>query len=690
MRPLSPTARANLLPSLATVLSIAGCGETTEPIVATRLGFTAQPAAITAGAVIAPPVLVAVQDADGNTVTSATNAVTVALGSNPGGGTLSGTTTVPAVNGVATFADLRISGLGTGYTLSASSPGLGGAVSTPFPVAAPAGSKLVFMIQPGPVTAGAAMAPAIVVAVQDPAGNTLGSATSSISLAIGTNAGSGTLSGTTTVAAVNGVATFSGLSIDKAGTGYTLSAASPGLGAATSTPFTVTAGPASLLAFTVQPTATLTGAAILPAVAVAIRDGFGNPVTTATHSITIALGANPGGGALSGTATVAALNGVATFPDLSINNAGTGYTLTATAAGLTAGTSAGFTIRTPLLFASITAGFFHSCGVTPAGVAYCWGSNISGQLGSGEGEQSNVPVQVAGGISFAGLAAGRTHTCGMTPGGAGYCWGDNALGSGTAPAFTPRAVAGTLTLASVIAGYSHSCAVASSGAAHCWGLNGDGELGNGNQTQSNIPVVVSGGLSFASISPGRLFTCGMTTAGKAHCWGDNFQGQLGDGTTTSRSTPVPVSGQLTFALVSAGGFHACGLTTGGVAYCWGWNEFGQLGSGGPGGFSSTPRPVDGGLTFATLSAGNRHTCGVTPAGAGYCWGENFSGMLGTGTTNNSSVPEPVAGGLTFATISAGRFHSCGVTTAGTAYCWGGGGAIGDGTNQGRLVPTRVF
>jgi Alpha-tubulin suppressor and related RCC1 domain-containing proteins len=153
---------------------------------------------------------------------------------------------------------------------------------------------------------------------------------------------------------------------------------------------------------------------------------------------------------------------------------------------------------------------------------------------------------------------------------------------------------------------------------------------------------------------------------------------------------VPLSGQLTFALVSAGGFHACGLTTGGLAYCWGWNEFGQLGSGGPGGSSLTPRLVDGGLTFATLSAGNRHTCGVTPAGVGYCWGENFTGMLGTGTTSNSSAPAPVAGGLIFATISAGRFHSCGVTTTGAAYCWGGGGAIGDGTDLGRLVPTRVF
>jgi alpha-tubulin suppressor-like RCC1 family protein len=547
------------------------------------------------------------------------------------------------------------------------------------------------MVQPGPVTAGQAFAPAVTVAVQDPAGNTVTGATNPVSLAIGTNAGSGTLSGVTTVLAVNGVASFSGLSIDKSGTGYTLVAASPGLGSATSTPFAVAAGPASLLGFTVQPSGALTGTPISPAVAVGVRDLFGNLITSATHSVTIGIGANPGSGTLSGPATVAAINGVATFPGLSIDRAGTGYTLTATAAGLTPGISAGFTIRDPLIYASISAGYFHSCGLTTGGAAWCWGENAGGQLGNSGASPSTVPVQVAGGLGFAGLSAGRTHTCAVTPGGAGYCWGDNALGSsGSSTARTPRAVAGTLTFARVIAGYAHSCGVTTGGAGYCWGAGGLGELGNGTTISSPVPVPVSGGLAFASISPGRSFTCGLTTAGKAYCWGSGSSGQLGDGTLTSQPIPVAVSSQLTFALVSAGGFHACGLSTGGQAYCWGWNEFGQLGGGGPGGFSTTPQPVGGGLTFATLSAGNRHTCGVTTAGVGYCWGDNLNGMLGTGIQINSSVPAPVAGGLSWAAISAGRFHSCGVTTAGVAYCWGAAGALGDGTNQGRVVPTRVF
>src|SRR5207237_769267 len=142
----------------------------------------------------------------------------------------------------------------------------------------------------------------------------------------GANPGGGTLSGTTTVAAVAGVASFSDLSIDKTGTGYTLTAASAPLTGATSTAFNINPGAASKLAFTVQPASATAGVSISPAVQVAVQDAFGNTITSSTASITVAIGTNPGGGTLSGTATVAAVSGVASFSTLSINKAGTGYT----------------------------------------------------------------------------------------------------------------------------------------------------------------------------------------------------------------------------------------------------------------------------------------------------------------------------------------------------------------------------
>jgi len=688
MRPHPAISSRGSLSLFAAAVLGAACQDPSHP--PAKLAFIVQPTSIAANAPFFPHLTVAVQDADGNTVTDATHAITIAIGTNAGGGVLAGSTTRSAVSGVATFTDLRINEVGTGYTLTASSPNLTGATSTPFAVVVGPANKLAFLVEPGPATVGVAMAPAVKVAVQDVAGHTVTNETHIITMGISLNAGGATLTGTASVATVNGVATFSNLSIDKIGTGYTLIATSPNLAAAISTSFAVGPGPASRLGFTVQPSPAVTGVVITPAVAVAVQDAGGSIITTATHSITVAIGTNAGSGTLSGTTTVAAVNGVATFSNLSIDNAGTGYTLTATAANLAGGTSAAFSIRNPLVLTTITAGYFHSCGLAVGGAAWCWGSNGGGQLGAAVGTQSPTPVPVSGGLGFAALSAGRTHTCGLTPGGIAYCWGDNSLGAGaTLSSPVPVAVAGGLTFARVVAGYGHTCGVTTGGAGYCWGFNGSGELGTGTVSQSSVPVAVAGALVFANIIPGRTFTCGRTPADAAYCWGFNGGGELGDGTTTSRSSPVPVSGGLSFAVVGAGGFHSCGLTTTGAAHCWGDNSFGQLGSG-PQGASSTPRPVSGGLTFAMLSVGNRHTCGVTAAGVAYCWGDNSTGMLGTGTTTSSSSPAAVAGGLIFATISAGRFHTCGVTTAGAAYCWGEGGALGNATNQPSLVPTRVF
>ena len=294
-----------------------------------------QPTNVVGGAVITPAVAVTIEDAGGNPVTTATNAVTMAIGTNPSSGTLTGTLTVNAVAGVATFANLSINAAGSGYTLAASATGLTGATSSAFNVTAGTASKLAFTVQPTNVVAGAAITPAVTVTIEDAGGNPVTTATNAVTMAIGTNPSSGTLTGTLTVNAVAGVATFSNLSINAAGSGYTLAASATGLTGATSSAFNVTAGTASKLAFTVQPTNVVGGAVITPAVAVTIEDARGNPVTTATNVVTMAIGTNPASGTLTGTLTVNAVAGVATFANLSINAAGSGYTLAASATGLT-------------------------------------------------------------------------------------------------------------------------------------------------------------------------------------------------------------------------------------------------------------------------------------------------------------------------------------------------------------------
>src|SRR5206468_2022658 len=132
------------------------------------------------------------------------------------------------------------------------------------------------------------------------------------------------------------------------GTGYTLTVTATGLTSATSNAFNIGVGAAAKLVFTVQPSNAAAGAGITPAVQVAVQDAQGNPVTTATTSITVAIGTNPASGTLAGTTTVAAVNGVATFANVSINNPGTGYTLTASATGLTGATSNAFNVVAPV------------------------------------------------------------------------------------------------------------------------------------------------------------------------------------------------------------------------------------------------------------------------------------------------------------------------------------------------------
>jgi len=318
--------------------------------VATRLAFTIQPSHTQVGGAVTPAVRVAARDAAGALVTSFGGTISLAIGTNPGGGRLSGTTSSVASGGVATFNGLSIDRVGNSYTLTAAASGLSGATSTAFNITAtppPPATQLAFTVQPSTEVAGSVITPAILVAARDAAGTLVPGFSGTITIAFGANPGGGTLLGTTAKTATNGVATFDNLQIQQPGSGYTLRATAAGLTAATSVAFNITAPPpppATQLAFTVQPSNTEAGEDIKPDIRVAARDAAGNLVSSFNGAITITLGANPGGGSLSGGTTKNASNGVASFNNLEISRAGIGYTLRATSGALTAATSASFTI----------------------------------------------------------------------------------------------------------------------------------------------------------------------------------------------------------------------------------------------------------------------------------------------------------------------------------------------------------
>lgn len=522
--------------------------------------------------------------------------------------------------------------------------------------------------------AGEQISPAFEVTIQDATGSVVSSATNAVTLAIGQDPSGSTLSGTTTVNASAGVATFSDLSIDQRGGGYTLVAMSGDLARATSDPFNI----AFRLVFVVEPSTTDLNEAITPPVQVAIHDAAGNVASGATDRVEVGV-ATSFGENLTGTLAVNAVAGTATFDDLTIDKVESGYTLQARGdSALTSVTSGAFDI-TMFDYAAVSTGTAHACALSEYRDVYCWGD---GWLGNSSTTYSDKPVLVEGGLSFTAVSVGNQHTCGIVGSSDVYCWGRNQLGqlgNGNAPIETdiPVKVQGGHMFASVSASSEHTCGVTQSGDVYCWGDNSTGELGDGTTTSSDLPVLVSGMHTFTMVSAAVTHTCGVTLGGNTYCWGLNGGGQLGDGTTNSSSTPVLVSDGHTFASVSAGGTHfngahnTCGVTTIGDAYCWGLNLNGQLGNGNSPTGSTTPVAVQGGLVFASLTNSSTHNCGITTDGTAYCWGLDGFGELGNGSSLGSSdVPSPVSGDLTFASVGVGGESTCGVTNDGVLYCWG--------------------
>ncbi|MES2178804.1 MAG: Ig-like domain-containing protein [Gemmatimonadota bacterium] len=336
-------------------------------------------------------------------------------------------------------------------------------------------------------------------------------------------------------------------------------------------------------------------------------------------------------------------------------------------------------------------------------------ASASNWVAPATGATAIMTASIAGGLSATAtaniLAAASAQTTCIYDGWSSRCWGVGTrgqLGNGAnTSSASPGAVsvgATGMKVATKTAWGDHFCGLNSSGAAYCWGWNTAGQLGDGTRTDRNVPTLVSGSLTFRSLATGSQHTCGVTLAGEVYCWGVSTLGQLGDGSLgaqrlvpTKANTPAGI----VFTQVATGNNHTCAATAAGDVYCWGVNNNGQLGDGT---ISTTPRPtpalITGGLKYPIISASPSGTCGLTSAGAAYCWGGNGSGQLGNGTFVNSATPVAVQGGLVFSNITSGNGRACGergsLGEEYTVWCWGfNGGALGDGTSVNRPSPTLI-
>ena len=243
---------------------------------------------------------------------------------------------------MATFAALTLEIVANGYTLEATTNGLTAGTTNPFSVTAAAATQLVVTTQPpGTVTAGGGFG--LTVKAEDPFGNVDLTFGGSVTVSVEDNPDGATLGGTITATASKGVASFPALTLDKAGTGSTLQVTSSGLTPVTTSDINVTrASTTQLVVMTQPPGSVIAGSGI--GLVIAAEDSFGNVDQSFGGSVTVALADNPGGGTLDGTLTVTASQGIATFSGLTLDQAGSGYTLQAINFGLTATMTGAFNV----------------------------------------------------------------------------------------------------------------------------------------------------------------------------------------------------------------------------------------------------------------------------------------------------------------------------------------------------------
>lgn len=341
----------------------------------------------------------------------------------------------------------------------------------------------------------------------------------------------------------------------------------------------------------------------------------------------------------------------------------------------------------------------HTCALTAAGGAKCWGMDNYDQIGTGLYLQSNVPHDVVGmQTGVAAISAGSLHTCAVRTDGTVWCWGQNLyeqLGAGLygeIQASEPVAVLldPSVIAISVAAGLLSSCALLDDGSVMCWGDNGDGECGNEIDLSQCIdwsdciealPVEVMGLGTSVRLASGSSFSCALTDGDGVWCWGGLRIGYDVESIHYgSIADQVPGLSDDVMDLTAKGG-NVCALMSDAGIKCWGSNEDGQIGNGNsglePDDYVYVPETIDVGGAVKQVSAGGSFTCALLEDGIVKCWGRNDKGQLGLGYTGDDVLTPHEVVGLEgeVVDLGAGGSHACAVMADGYMMCWGAGNAL---------------
>ncbi len=329
-----------------------------------------------------------------------------------------------------------------------------------------------------------------------------------------------------------------------------------------------------------------------------------------------------------------------------------------------------------------------------------WGGNSYGQLGNGTAaEYDGLPGPVRGLNGVTAMSAGQFHSMALLANGTVVSWGENVfgqLGDGTnVSSYVPVQVGGLTGVKAISNGVWDSFAVLGSGSVMAWGENALGQLGDGTNTNRHLPVQVSGLGGVKAVAGGFFQTLALLEDGEVRAWGNNLFGELGDGSTTNSNVPVSVGGSepLTGAVaVAAGENHSLALMGDGTVMAWGANYDGQLGNGTIHGYSEVPVEVSGLSGVTAIAAAGGYSLALLEDGTVMAWGDNVFDELGDGDTSEfSAVPVPVRGLRDVTAIAAGARHGVALLADGSVRAWGSDELeqLGDGRHENSDVPVAV-
>lgn len=269
---------------------------------------------------------------------------------------------------------------------------------------------------------------------------------------------------------------------------------------------------------------------------------------------------------------------------------------------------------------------------------------------------------------------GGTYAVSQTQGGTHLVLscGDNSegqLGDGSGLNQLMFETTSTTNVTAVACGTNFTLALHSDGTVSAWGDNEFGALGNGNFTDSDLPVQSGSMNTIISVAAGNRFGLALRDDSTVMAWGENTFGQLGYGNYSSSNFPFPVNNLDSVVAIAAGGNHSLALTSDGSVYAWGKNHFGQLGD-------STLINKNTAVKVKQLppakaiAAGENHSMAIGVDGSLWIWGSNVDGQLGTGNYNGALVAVKVNLFNSIASCDGGFAHTIVADSSGHVLCWG--------------------